>query len=98
MAHDDLSTPPPSLVAPPPLASRNARALVGDVRALVGTALRVTYPYLLGGGLGYLLLTVVSHDIGLLFAGALLVLYGAALARAVQRQGPPGRGGADGAE
>jgi len=65
-------------------------------RARVGAALGVTYPYLLGGGLGYLLLTVVSHDLGLLFAGALLVLYGAALSRAVQ--GPPERGGADGAQ
>ena len=89
MAHADRPTP--SVAAPfspsPP-----------RVRALVGLVSRVTYPYLLGGGLGYLLLTVLSHDIGLLFAGALLVLYGAALSRAVQRQGPPGRGGADGPE
>jgi len=89
MAHADRPTP--SVAAPfspsPP-----------RVRALVGLVSRVTYPYLLGGGLGYLLLTVLSHDLGLLFAGALLVLYGAALSRAVQRQGPPGRGGADGPE
>ncbi len=89
MAHADRPTP--SVAAPfspsPP-----------RVRALVGLVSRVTYPYLLGGGLGYLLLTVLSHDIGLLFAGALLVLYGAALSRAVQRQGPPERGEADGAE
>ena len=84
MAHADRPTP--SVAAP---SSSRARALVGLVS-------RVTYPYLLGGGLGYLLLTVVSHDLGLLFAGALFVLYGAALSRAVQ--GPPERGGADGAE
>jgi len=89
MAHADRPTP--SVAAPsPPSPPR--------VRALVGLVSRVTYPYLLGGGLGYLLLTVVSHDLGLLFAGALLVLYGAALSKAVQRQGPPGRGGSDGAE
>ncbi len=58
--------------------------------ALVGTALRVTYPYLLGGGVGYLALTVVSRDIALMFAGALLVLYGAALSKALQGQGPSG--------
>jgi len=86
MAHADRPAPP--LTAPLP-----ARA-----RALVGLVARVTYPYLLGGGVGYLLLTVVSHDLGLLFAGALLVLYGAALAKAVQRQGPPEREGADGTE
>jgi len=89
MAH--AARPTPSVAAPfspsPP-----------RVRALVGLVARVTYPYLLGGGLGYLLLTVLSHDLGLLFAGALLVLYGAALSRAVQRQGPPGRGAADGPE
>jgi len=66
------------------------------VRALVGTVARVTYPYLLGGGIGYLALTVVSRDVGLMFAGALLVLYGAALAKAMQ--GLPERGGADGAQ
>ncbi len=91
MAHDDRPTPPPALVAPPPLALRNARALVG-------TALRVTYPYLLGGGIGYLALTVVSRDVGLMFAGALLVLYGAALSKALQ--GPSGENerGANGAQ
>jgi len=89
MAHADRPTP--SVAAP--LSPSPPR-----VRARVGLVSRVTYPYLLGGGLGYLLLTVLSHDIGLLFAGALLVLYGAALSRAVQRQGPPGRGGADGPE
>jgi len=78
MAHADRPTP--SVAAPS--SSR--------VRALVGLVARVTYPYLLGGGLGYLLLTVVSHDLGLMFAGALLVLYGAALSKAVQRQGPSG--------
>jgi len=98
MAHDDLSTPPPSLVAPPPLASRNARALVGDVRALVGTALRVTYPYLLGGGIGYLALTVVSRDIALMYAGALLVLYGAALSKALQVPAGENERGIDGAQ
>jgi hypothetical protein len=87
MAH--AAHPMPPVAAP--LSPSPPRA-----RALVGLAARVTYPYLLGGGLGYLLLTVVSRDIGLLFAGALLVLYGAALSRAVQ--GPPERGGADGAE
>ncbi len=68
-------------------------------RALVGTIARVTYPYLLGGGVGYLALTVVSRDIGLMFAGALLVLYGAALSKALQRQGLSGahERGADGA-
>jgi hypothetical protein len=86
MAHADHPTP--SVVAPsPPSPPR--------VRALVGLVARVTYPYLLGGGLGYLLLTVVSHDLGLLFAGALLVLYGAALSKALQ--GQAGARGADGA-
>jgi hypothetical protein len=89
MAHADRPTP--SVAAPSSPSSPR-------VRALVGLVARVTYPYLLGGGLGYLLLTVLSHDLGLLFAGALLVLYGAALSRAVQRQGPPERGAADGAE
>ncbi len=86
MAHADRLTP--SVVAPsPPSPPR--------VRALVGLVSRVTYPYLLGGGLGYLLLTVVSHDLGLLFAGALLVLYGAALSKALH--GQAGARGADGA-
>ncbi len=66
MAHDDLPAPPSALVAPPPLAPR-------DARALVGTTLRVTYPYLLGGGIGYLALTVVSRDIALMFAGIFTV-------------------------
>jgi len=83
MAHNNLPTPPPSLVAPPAFAPR-------DARALIGTVLRVTYPYLLGGGIGYLALTVVSRDIGLMCAGALLVLYGAALSKALQGQGPSG--------
>ncbi len=59
-------------------------------RALVGIASGVTYPYLLGGGVSYLALTVVSRDIGLMFAGALLVLYGFALSKALQGQGPSG--------
>jgi len=59
---------------PTPPAAASART-----RALVGTALRVTYPYLLGGGSGYLALTVVSRDLSLMCAGALLVLYGAGL-------------------
>ena len=84
MAHADRPTPSVAAPSPP------------RVRALVGAVARVTYPYLLGGGSGYLLLTVVSHDIGLMFAGALLVLYGAALAKAVQ--GLPERGGADAAQ
>ncbi len=86
MAH--AARPTPSVVAPSPPSPPRARALVGLVS-------RVTYPYLLGGGLGYLLLTVVSHDLGLLFAGALLVLYGAALSKALQ--GQAGARGADGA-
>jgi len=92
MAHADHPMPP--VVTPLPPSPPSPPRL----RARVGLVSRVTYPYLLGGGLGYLLLTVLSHDLGLLFAGALLVLYGAALAKAVQRQGPPGRGAADGAE
>jgi len=64
---------------PAPSVPASARA-----RALVGPVSRVTYPYLLGGGLGYLLLLALSRDLALMFAGALLVLYGAALARAVQ--------------
>ncbi len=93
MAHDDRPTPPPALVAPSPLAPR-------DARALIGTVLRVTYPYLLGGGIGYLALTVVSRDLSLMGAGALLVLYGAALSKALQRQGLSGahERGADGAQ
>jgi hypothetical protein len=83
MAH---ATPP----TPPAAAPALARA-----RALVGTVARVTYPYLLGGGGGYLALTVVSRDIALMGAGALLVLYGAALSKALQGQGQTG--GADGA-
>ena len=89
MAHDDLPTPPPSLVAPPAFATRNTRALVGAVA-------RVTYPYVLGGVVGYLALTVVSRDISLMFAGAILVLYGAALSKALQGQGQTG--GTDGAQ
>ncbi len=91
MAHADRPAPP--VAAPLP-----ARA-----RALVGTLSRVTYPYLLGGGVGYLALTTVSHDIALMCAGALLVLYGAALSKAVQGLGSPEpepeteREGADGA-
>ncbi len=71
-----------------------------DARALVGTVARVTYPYLLGGGIGYLALTVVSRDIALMGAGALLILYGAALSKAVQGQGPSGarERGTDGAQ
>ncbi len=71
--------------APPVAAPLSARA-----RALVGTVARVTYPYLLGGGVGYLALTVVSRDIALMLAGALLVLYGAALSKALQGQGQTG--------
>ncbi len=80
MAHATQPTPP--AVAPTPTRAR-ARA-----RALVGTVSRVTYPYLLGGGVGYLALTVVSRDIALMGAGALFVLYGAALSKALQGQGP----------
>ncbi len=83
MAHATQPTPPAAAPAP-------ARA-----RALVGTVARVTYPYLLGGGVGYLALTVVSRDIALMGAGALLVLYGAALSKALQGQGQTG--GTDGA-
>jgi len=67
--------------APPPTAPPPPRA-----RALVGVAFSVTYPYLLGGGVGYLALTALSRDIGLMFAGALLVLYGTALGKAAQGQ------------
>jgi len=78
---------------PAPPAAAPSRA-----HALAGAALRVTYPYVLGGGVGYLALTVVSRDIALVFAGALLVLYGAALSKALQ--GPSGahERGADGAQ
>jgi len=72
MAHADRPTPP--IAAPTP----------ARTRALVGLVARVTYPYLLGGVLAYLALTVVSRDIALMGAGALLVLYGAALGKAVQ--------------
>ncbi|MDQ2829388.1 MAG: hypothetical protein M3Y74_10095 [Chloroflexota bacterium] len=86
MAHANRPTPPVAASARP--------------RALVGTVSRVTYPYLLGGGVGYLALTVVSRDIALMGAGALLVLYGAALSKAVQGQGPSGarERGTDGAQ
>ncbi len=88
MDHAHHLAPPPA--APPPRA-----------RALVSAAFSVTYPYLLGGGGGYLALTALSRDLSLMFAGALLVLYGAALAKAL-----PGHGqtearderGADGAQ
>jgi len=86
MAHAHQPAPPPA--APPP-----PRA-----RALVGVAFSVTYPYLLGGGVGYLALTVVSRDIALMFAGALLVLYGAALSKAVQGPRRIEARGADGAQ
>jgi len=76
MAH--ATQPLPAAAAPAP-----SRA-----RALVGTVARVTYPYLLGGGVGYLALTVVSRDIALMCAGALFVLYGAALSKALQGQAP----------
>jgi len=78
MAHATQPTPPVVIPAP-------SRA-----RALVGTVARVTYPYLLGGVVGYLALTVVSRDIALMCAGALLVLYGTALRKALQGQGPAG--------
>ncbi len=71
-------------------------------RARVGAALGVTYPYLLGGVLAYLALTVVSRDIALMCAGALLVLYGSAMSKALQgqtqgqTQGQPVARGADG--
>jgi len=78
MTHATQPTPPAA--APAPLRTR----------ALVGTVARVTYLYLLGGGIGYLALTVVSRDIALMGAGALLVLYGAALSKALQRQAPSG--------
>ena len=70
MAHANRPTPP---------VAASARA-----RAYVGLVARVTYPSLLGGVLAYLALTVVSHDLGLMCAGAVLVLYGGALSKAVQ--------------
>ncbi len=81
MAHANHPTPP---------VAASART-----RALVGTVSRVTYPYLRGGGVGYLALTVVSRDIALMGAGAILVLYGGALGKAVQEHA--GMRGADGA-
>ncbi len=86
MAHVDRPLPPAAAPAP-------TRA-----RALVGTVLRVTYPYLLGGGIGYLALTVVSRDISLMCAGALLVLYGAALSKALQAPAGAHERGANGAQ
>ncbi len=79
--------------APPPTAPPSPRALVS-------VAFSVTYPYLLGGGVGYLALTALSRDIGLLFAGALLVLYGTALGKAAQGQteGETDTRGTDGAQ
>ena len=66
-------------LAPPVAATPLSRG-----RTHVGLVARVTYPYLLGDVLAYLALTVVNHDIGLMFTGALLVLYGGALTKAVQ--------------
>ncbi len=90
MAHADR--PAPLVLAPLPARVR--------ARALVGVAVSVTYPYLLGGGVGYLALTALSRDIGLLFAGALLVLYGTALGKAAQGQtgGETNTRGTDGAQ
>ena len=90
MTHVNQPIPPAAAPAP-----ARARA-----RALVGTVARVTYPYLLGGGVGYLALTVVSRDIALMCVGALLVLSGAALSKAFQRQGPSDASerGTDGAQ
>jgi len=88
MAHADRPAPPPAAPLTPRARAR-ARA-----RALVGVAVSVTYPYLLGGLVGYLALITVSRDLSLMFAGALLVLYGAALSKAVQ--GQAGARGADG--
>ncbi len=76
MTHADRPTPPVAA----PLSVR--------ARVLGRAALRVTYPYALGGGVGYLLLTVVIRDISLMFAGALLVLYGLAVGRVVQGGAP----------
>ncbi len=90
MAH--ATQPMPPTVAPTPTRAR----------ALAGTVSRVTYPYLLGGGVGYLALTVASRDIALMGAGALLVLYGAALSKGLQGQGSAGahesERGTDGAQ
>jgi len=80
MAHADRPAPPVTVTAPAPAPAR--------ARALVGLVSRVTYPYLLGGGLGYLLLTAVSRDISLMFAGALLVLYGLAVGKVIQGGAP----------
>ncbi len=85
MAHADRPTPPVAT----PLSSR--------ARALVGVAARVTHPYALGGLGGYPALTVVSRDIALMFADALLVLYGATLSKALQRQKQIEARGTDGA-
>ncbi len=84
MAHATQPTSP--IAAPTP----------ARTRALVGLVSRVTYPYLLGGGLAYLALTAVSHDISLMCAGAVLVLYGATLSKAIQ--GHTETRGADGAQ
>ena len=81
---DHAHRPTPPVAAP-------ARA-----RAVTTVVARVTYPYALGGLVGYLALTVVSRDIALMFAGALLVLYGAALSTAVQGRTEPR--GIDGAQ
>ncbi len=96
MAH--AHPPAPSPAAPSP-AAPSPRP-----RALVRMAVSVTYPYLLGGGVGYLALTALSRDLSLMFAGALLVLYGAALGKVVQGQTEretamtPGTRGTDGAQ
>jgi hypothetical protein len=84
MAHANQPTPPAAVPAP------------ARTRALIGTVLRVTYPYLLGGGIGYLALTVVSRDLSLMFAGALLVLYGATLSKALQGPSDARERGTDG--
>ena len=87
MTHADRPTPSGTTPAPPS---------PPRVRALVGVVARVTYPYLLGGSVGCLALTVVSRDIALMGVGAFLVLYGVALVKAVQ--GRPEPGGANGAQ
>ncbi len=81
-----------------PHAPHAPRPGAARARARVGAALGVTYPYLLGGVLAYLALTVVSRDIALMFTGALLVLYGSAVSKALQGQpqGQPVARGADG--
>ncbi len=81
MAHD---TPPT-----PPVAASSPRT----VRALVGLACGVTYPFLVAGVVGYLLLTVVSRDISLMFTGALLALYGSVLSTALQARLPAAHAG-----